>query len=106
MFFYCWLSSNKQTFKIFGAKNCTLQTKFVITSEDVRVMTSNKDIQIDIKTKHEELIKVIKNNINELTTSILELNSTVTTQNKELNISISEKMDAHTLEVKNYQNKL
>ena len=69
-------------------------------------MTSNKDIQIDIKTKHEELIKVIKNNINELTTSILELNSTVTTQNKELNISISEKMDAHTLEVKNYQNKL
>lgn len=56
----------------------------ILPQKMLEIVSSNKDIQIDIKTKHEELLKIVNTNTQNLVESFKDVKSDIKTKHEEL----------------------
>ncbi len=90
-------SLNKDiTSSVDNLKNKVEELNSLLPQKMLEIMTSNKDIQIDIKTKHEELIKILNKEIDNLSTNVTSLNDTFNNKMEELSKSFYEKFELFT----------
>lgn len=98
--------NNDITSSIENLRTKVEELNLLLPQKMLEIMTSNKDIQIDIKNKHEEIIKFFNNKTEELNDTMLKLNDMISDNYKNISKKVEENLQLYVITQKKQANQL